>query len=147
MADTPFRIEVVTVTGLTITATFPLELAFATAIGYAEDREGVPMRAPNDRVALRTVVLRFYGELLDEDKPIQVLDDEGVAWVLPPERVLGIRVIDPDRTPGPPKADEVRHIGFRMRSPDARDRIQEPTTPSPTSPAGEVRLRPDGRLD
>ena len=68
-APAPFRVEVVTVTGLTIASTFPLELALVTAVGYAEDRDGIPMRSTTDRIALRTVVLRFYGEILDEKKP------------------------------------------------------------------------------
>jgi len=147
----PFRVEIVTVTGLTIPSIFPLELAFATAIGYAEDREGVPMRTPADRIALRTVVLRFYSELLDEQKPLEVLDDEGVAWVLPPERVLAVRVIDPERSPGPPAADEVRHIGFQLRRPAVAGGRREATeiTPIPASDAahGEAAIRPKSELD
>ena len=149
----PFRIEVVTITGLTIAATFPLELALVTAVSYAEDREGVPMRSTTDRIALRTVVLRFYGEILDEKKPIEILDDEGVAWVLPPERVLAVRVIDPERSPGPPQMDEQKHIGFQLRRPAVAGARREPTESSPAAPPdtgpphGEVQIRPESKLD
>ena len=152
VAHAPFRVEILTVTGVTIPSAFPLELAFATAIGYAEDREGVPMRAPDDRIALRTVVLRFYSELLDEKKAIEVLDDEGVAWVVPPDRVLAVRVIDPERSPGPLQADEVRHIGFQLRRPAVAGSRREPMAIPPAAPEtgpphGEVQIRPKAELD
>ena len=151
-APAPFRVEVVTVTGLTITALFPLELALVTAVSYAEDREGIPMRSPTDRIALRTVVLRFYGEILEEKKPLEILDDEGCAWVVPPDRILAIRVLDPERSPGPPAADEQRHIGFQLRRPAVAAPRREPSEIPPTSPEtgpphGEVAIRPESKLD
>src|SRR4051794_5130111 len=154
MADTPFRIEVVTVTGLTVPSTFPLQLAVATAAAYVGDADGFPAGSIHDRVGLRTVLLRLYGELLVEAKRVELLDDEGVAWLIPGERVLAIRVIDPERTPGAPREQEiVKHIGFRLRPTVAgsrRDAQASPTaapTTSPDRPAGQVSIRPKGELD
>jgi len=66
MSDMPFRVEVVTVTGLTVAGTFPLQLAIATAATYVGDADGFPAGSIHDRVGLRTVLLRLYGELLTE---------------------------------------------------------------------------------
>ena len=96
MADTPFRIEVVTITGLTVASTFPLQHAVATAAAYVGDADGFPAGSIHDRIGLRTVLLRLYGELLSEAKRVELLDDEGVAWLIPGERVLA----DPGDRPG-----------------------------------------------
>jgi hypothetical protein len=156
MSDTPFRIEVVTVTGLMVASTFPLQLAVATAAAYVGDADGFPPGSIHDRVGLRTVLLRLYGELLAEAKRVELLDDEGVAWLIPAERVLAIRVIDPERTPGAPSKEEVvKHIGFQLRPTVAGSRRDAPVTPtpgtapatSPDRPAGEVGIRPKSELD
>jgi hypothetical protein len=153
MADTPFHIEVVTVTGLTVGSTFPLHLAVATAVTYVGDADGFPPGSIHDRVGLRTVLLRLYGELLAETKRIELLDDEGVAWLIPAERVLAIRVNDPERTAGPPREEETRHIGFQLRPTVAGSRREVPgaptaaPAPSPDRPAGQVSIRPKSELD
>jgi hypothetical protein len=154
MSDTPFRIEVVTVTGLTVASTFPLQLAIATAAAYVDDADGFPAGSIHDRIGLRTVLLRLYGELLAEAKRVELLDDEGVAWLIPSERVLAIRVIDPERTPGAPTKEEVvRHVGFQLRPTVAgsrRDPEAPPTAapvPSAERPAGQVSIRPKSELD
>ena len=157
MPDMPFRIEVVTLTGLTVASTFPQQLAIATAMAYVGDADGFPAGSIHDRVGLRTVLLRLYGELLAEAKRVELLDDEGIAWLIPAERVLAIRVIDPERTPGAPREDEVaKHIGFQLRPTVAGSRRDpQPATPSPLTtpvptadrPAGEVGIRPKGELD
>jgi hypothetical protein len=153
MPDTPFRIEVVTVTGLTVASTFPLQLAIATAAAYVGDADGFPPGSIHDRVGLRTALLRLYGELLAEAKRVELLDDEGVAWLVPAERVLAIRVIDPERTPGPPKQEDVvKHIGFQLRPTVAGSRrdvaaAPAPAAPSPDRPAGQVGIRPKSELD
>ena len=154
MADTPFRIEVVTITGLTVASTFPLQHAVATAAAYVGDADGFPAGSIHDRIGLRTVLLRLYGELLSEAKRVELLDDEGVAWLIPGERVLAIRVIDPERTPGAPREDEVaKHIGFQLRPTVAGSRRDSPNAPTPASepspdrPAGQVSIRPKSELD
>ena len=153
MSDMPFRIEVVTVTGLTVASTFPMQLAIATAAAYVGDADGFPQGSIHDRVGLRTVLLRLYGELLAEAKRVELLDDEGVAWLIPAERVLAIRVIDPERTPGAPREDEVaKHIGFQLRPTVAgsrRDAAGAPSrpAPSPDRAAGQVGIRPTSELD
>jgi len=156
MSDMPFRIEVVTVTGLTVASTFPLQLAIATAATYVGDADGFPAGSIHDRVGLRTVLLRLYGELLTEAKRVELLDDEGVAWLVPAERVLAIRVIDPERTPGPPKQEDVvKHVGFQLRptvagsrrDPQPAEPGAAPAAPSPDRPAGQVSIRPKSELD
>ena len=151
MPDTPFRIEVVTVTGLTVASTYPLSLARAAALGYLDDADGLPMGAVQHRIGLRTVLIRLFGELLAEARRIELLDDEGVAWLIPAERVLAIRVIDPERSAGPPHEEEVRHIGFQLRPTVAGSRRDpspiEPGQPAPDRPAGEVSIRPKSELD
>jgi hypothetical protein len=153
MSDMPFRIEVVTVTGLTVASTFPMQLAIATAAAYVDDADGFPAGSIHDRVGLRTVLLRLYGELLAEAKRVELLDDEGVAWLIPAERVLAIRVIDPERTPGAPREEEVaKHIGFQLRPTVAgsrRDAADAPSSPapSPDRAAGQVGIRPKSELD
>ena len=149
-SEAPFRIELVCVTGLTISSTFPLALARTAAIGYVEDHEGVPLSSARDRIGLRTVMLRFYSEILAESKPVELLDDQGVAWVVPPDRVLAIRVIDPLRTPGPPGEHEVRHIGFQLRRPAVAAERREPPTVPPAPPSGRpgsVAVRPKNEHD
>ena len=155
MADTPFRIEVVTVTGLTVGSTFPQQLAIATAMAYLEDADGFPAGSIRDRIGLRTVLIRLYGELLAEAKRVELLDDEGVAWLIPAERVLAIRIIDPERTSGAPTAEETKHIGFQIRPSIAGSRrdpqpVSPSTAPVPTAedrPAGQVGIRPKAELD
>ena len=158
MSDMPFRVEVVTVTGLTVAGTFPLQLAIATAATYVGDADGFPAGSIHDRVGLRTVLLRLYGELLTEARRVELLDDEGVAWLIPAERVLAIRVIDPERTPGAPRDEEVvKHIGFQLRPTVAGSRRDVPGAPTPGSspapapsadrPAGQVSIRPKSELD
>src|SRR4051812_21385267 len=154
MADTPFRIEVVTVTGLTVASTFPLQLAIAAAATYVGDADGFPPGSIHDRVGLRTVLLRLYGELLAEAKRVELLDDEGVAWLIPSERVLAVRVIDPERTPGAPREQEIaKHIGFQLRPTVAGSRRDARASPagepaaSTDRPAGQVSIRPKSELD
>ena len=151
MTDTPFRIEVVTITGLTVATTFPQQLAIATAMSYLDDADGFPSGSIRDRVGLRTVLIRLYGELLAEAKRVELLDDEGVAWLIPAERVLAVRIIDPERTSGGPTAEEAKHIGFQIRPTVAGSRrdptMAPPATAGPDRPAGQVSIRPKSELD
>src|SRR4051812_41034359 len=151
MDETPFRVEVVTVTGLVVGSTFPLALARTAAMGYLKDDPSVPVASNHDRVGLRTVLVRLFGEILAETKRIELLDDEGVAWLIPGDRVMAVRIIDPERTPGPPRGEEVHHIGFQLRrTTDAAKvatAVVAPATAGPETPAGEVGIRPNARVD
>ena len=166
MDETPFRVEVLTVTGLTVSSVFPLSLARTAAMGYLQDEPTLPLASNDDRIGLRTIVVRLFGEILSETKRIELLDDDGVAWLIPADRVLAVRIIDPERTPGPPRGLEVRHIGFQLRRPTPAGTPTVPDGPSvapaaplpdgptvapapplPDTAAGEVGIRPSGEVD